>query len=116
MSNVKTTGAELKAFYQDSKFWPAGSVTEVWHEEVSLIINGKTDHSPDINAIDDAAAVEILNGGVISNDDSVDEDFDSYFMKWKAEQTHTNVVCNIPKEKLEAFQALVAEFGGTIQG
>lgn len=116
MSNVQTTGFELKAFYQDSKFWPEGGVTEVWHEEVSLIINGKTDHSPDIHNIEDSASVEILNGGVMSNDDTVSEDFDSYFLKWKEQQTNTNVICNIPKEKLEAFKALVAEFGGTIQG
>ena len=116
MSNVITTGAELKAFYRDSKFWPEGGVTEVWHEEVSLRINGKLNESPDIHGIDDAATVEIVNGGVISNDDSVDEHFDAYFRKWQKYQSHSENVCSIPKQRVEAVLEMVAKFGGTTKG
>lgn len=109
---VKTTGADLKAFYKDERYWIDHKGGALWHDDVLLKINGEDVSEPDINSIADDAVIEILSGMIMSKDDSFRESLDEYFTKWKFAQTHTGVVCGIPRDKLEEFKVLVAEMGG----
>lgn len=111
---VKTSGVELKAFYKDERYWIDHKGDALWHDDVLLKINGEDVSEPDINGIADDAVVEIHSGEVRSKGDSFRESLDEYFTKWKFAQTHTGVVCGIPKDKLEEFKVLVAKIGGTI--
>ena len=40
---VKTTGAEFKRFYADSKFWPEGA----WYEEEEILADGEEADIPE---------------------------------------------------------------------
>lgn len=108
---VKTTGAELKAFCQDERYWDDGKGCNLWPADVVLNIDGQEVSNPEINSIPDDAVVEILKGVVMSVD-SAGDNIDEYFTKWKFAQTHVGVVCGIPRDKLEEFKVLVADFGG----
>lgn len=109
---VKATGVDLKAFYGDETYWVDHQGGALWQDDVLLRINGVEVSNPDISSIADDATVEILSGEIMPKEDSARDSLDEYFTKWKFAQTHVGVVCGIPKDKLEEFKVLVADFGG----
>lgn len=118
---TKTTGAELRAFYNDEAYWsstPNASSEDVWHEEVVLKVNGI--EQPDDFSINedlkDVDRVVIVDGSVLSkSDDFKNCSFESFFKAWRKQQTTAHLAVSVPKEKLEAVRAAILAAGGSIK-
>lgn len=79
---TKTTGAELKQFYDDEAYWGEG--TE-WHEELALEVNGTISCTqPLICDLDDTDVITILHGLIRSEKaDGPSCTFEVYFNSWR---------------------------------
>ncbi|HCL4132348.1 TPA: hypothetical protein N2C61_003455 [Pseudomonas aeruginosa] len=118
---TKTTGAELKAFYNDDAYWQksaANSSDDIWHDEVVLEVNGV--EQPDDFSINedlkDEDQVKIVYGQVLSNrDDFADRSFESFFKAWRKQQNTIYLAVAVPKDKVEAVRAAILAAGGSIK-
>lgn len=117
---IKTTGAELKAFYNDEKYWgkTQDSSTDIWHEELVIEVNGV--EQPDGYSIDDNLKdedqVNILNGYVMSNQvEFAERSLESFFKAWRKIQNTAYLSVEVPKDKLEAVRAAILAAGGKLK-
>jgi len=119
---TKTTGAEFKRFYTDANYWPpeanhSSAQDNVWHEDATIVVNGKeTGPCDDLMNIPDSAEVR-LEGGIVlgsrwQNDD--EPSFETYFKRWRKEQTTKSFVVECDESKLEAVMAAVKAAGGKV--
>ncbi|UBB18312.1 hypothetical protein [Comamonas odontotermitis] len=113
---TKTTGAELKRFYNDPSFWLDG----VWHEDV-LILSKDGSQEDEISEIPDALAVSIAGGVVFYSGPGrapwPGEDgtsFEAYFRRWRKTQNTAYGTLECPKDKLDAVLAAIKEAGGKV--
>lgn len=113
---TKTSGIEFKRFYNDAKYWPPGA--DVWHEDVTYVINGKElSDDEDPTKVTDSDVV-VIHGGMVmksplykeGNEPSVE----SYFRRWKKEQTTTAFVVECDVAKIEVIKAAIKAAGGKI--
>ncbi len=116
---AKTTGAELKAFYNDPKAWSedAEGKSTYWCDDVTLLVNGeeKGDGFSIHDHLKDADQVKILSGWVFSNANPIDGvSFDSQFRKWRKQQNTGFLAVEFPKEKEEAIKAAILAAGGKV--
>lgn len=110
---TRTTGAELKAFYDDDSIWT--TCPDVWHEELALSVNGKQQDSFDIHRdLKDDDQVTILAGYISSDDNSVVMPFESLFKRWRKVQDTKFLSVSVPKDKLEAVKAAIKAAGGKV--
>lgn len=119
---TKTTGAELKRFYSDTKFWPeheADGENGPWHEDECIDVDGEV-YPPDadIMKIADDAMVRV-DGGVVSGarfKDGEGPSFEGYFKRWRKEQAKVTLVveCDVGKrdEVLVALKRLGVKLVG----
>lgn len=104
---MKTNGATWKA-YLDS--WPDCQ----WFDDSDETYDG---HEPsEINPDPDDAAVVAFTCGVVymTREDREGKSLVSHFNKWLKAQTHTNVMCQVPKDKLEQFESSLKGLGGKL--
>lgn len=113
---TKTTGAELKRFYNDPTFWIDG----VWHEDV-MILSKDGSQEEEISEIPDFMAVSIVGGTVLysgpghapwSGEDGTS--FEAYFRRWRKAQNTACGIFECPKDKLDAVLAAIKEAGGKV--
>lgn len=109
---TKTTGAELKCFYEDQKAWPDG-----WfHDDLTITVDGQTlDDDMDIAELPDGALV-VLDGGVVykGDYDRAGGSVESHFRKWRKSRATTVLVVVVRIEKFDAVKAAIASAGGKV--
>lgn len=108
---TKTTGAELKAFYNDAKFWPEGT----WHEDESIFVdNVSADCFTDLSKVADDAAI-ILADGFVTDEAGRDlGSFEGYFRKWRKLRATVSLVVETPRNNVENLRACIIAGGGKI--
>jgi hypothetical protein len=113
---VHTNGAEIKAFYADKAFWPDRVIdgNNIWHDELTLIVNDVEDFNPVIENLQDSDRVKITYGDVYSTKKPHFTSVETYFRRWKKTTTHTSVLVSVPNEHLEAVKAAILGAGGTL--
>lgn len=108
-----TNGKTYKQFYSDQDFW----IPEAWHEGELLLVDGQDWGDRDIESIPDDAIVSI-SGGIVSCEDpgwgKEGLSMDELFRVWRNDDTHKSVLVNIPRDRLEAFEAYVKSIGGQV--
>ena len=111
---VKATGAEVKSFYTDEKFWPKGVI----HEDEVITIDGiaADEGSVDLEQdLSDTCIVEITDGYVTN--ETYDKDlgsFEAYFKKWRKQQDTAFLSVSVPKDKLDAVLSAIKAAGGKV--
>jgi hypothetical protein len=99
---MKTTGLELKRFYNDEAFWPEGAWIDEWHIEV-----GGTEVDPDdIETIPDEAKASFQGIVFLEAHSNNWITLDTFFHRWKKQQTHTIALVELPKDQLEDLKQL----------
>lgn len=113
---MKAPGIEFKAFYNDPKYWPEKSDT--YHEDVVFTLNGDPmpeDFDPGKVADSDMVGFE---GGIIMNSPLYKEGegptIETYFRRWKREQTKTRIVIECDISKVAEIEKAVRAAGGKI--
>lgn len=101
---MKTNGATWKAYLAS---WPDGQ----WYDDHDESFDGKTpDGEPD-----DLAVVEVSCGVIYENDDDREgKDLIRHFRAWERSLTRANVVCEVPKDKLDELAAWLKGIGGKV--
>jgi len=113
--STKTTGAELKAFYIDTAFWPDGA----YHDDEEIIVDG-VNHTPfqDMLDIPDSSDVRISNGivlGLPGVDDDNAPSFEAYFKRWRKQQATSFIAVECNKDKFDAVVAAIIAAGGKVK-
>lgn len=117
---TKTTGAELKAFYNDDSYWQkdSGPVDDdIWHEDLVLKVNGVVQPSEFSISVDlkDEDQVIIVDGLIMSRQPEFkNRSFETFFKAWKKQQSIVYLAVTVPIEKMEAVRAAILAAGGTI--
>jgi hypothetical protein len=110
---TKTTGAELKKFYIDPIFWPAGA----YHEDVEITVNGVVMSDGGIAELADSAKITV-SGGVVFDLPGIDSEdapsFVSHFKSWRKLQHTAFMAVECPQEKLDAVIAAIVAAGGKV--
>lgn len=113
---TKTTGAELKRFYQDPAYWPQDG-GNTWHDDETITVNGDVfEGTADIGSIPDAAAVTVEGGLVFGPQWTRDNEpsFEAYFKRWRKLQKTKSFVVECDESQLEAVMAAVKAAGGKV--
>jgi|SRR5690554_2512159 hypothetical protein len=116
---TKTTGLELKTFYADEQYWNPvieGEQVELWHEELTLTVNGKKpDGEVAIESLADNDTVLLEYGSVLSaHPAGPTMSFETFFKTWRKKQDTAYLSITVPKGKLDAVKAAVKAAGGKI--
>lgn len=114
--STKTTGAELKRFYQDPTYWPQDN-GNTWHDDETITVNGEVlDSAADIDGIPDSAAVTLEGGIVFGPQWASDNEpsFESYFKKWRKLQKTKSFVVECDESIFEAVMVAVKAAGGKV--
>lgn len=106
--SIKTTGMELKAFWNDESVWPADSYVD----GVYLKVNGKDSDSEDIGVLNDSDQV-VLEDGYFCDANDEGENLLTVFKRWRKKQTTTYLSVSCPKNLEEAVRAAIKAAGGT---
>jgi hypothetical protein len=111
---LKTTSKELTAFLADKTFWPDQRDHNVFHEEVTLKVNGVEKEWDALPELTDNDSVTITGGYVQSiGPVEVDCAFEVYLKKWRKLQNTVYLSVSVPAEKLEAVKAAIKAAGGS---
>jgi hypothetical protein len=111
---IKTTGAEFKRFYADTKYWPTD--INIWHEDEVVTVDGREKGpSDDLADIPDSADVRIEGGIVFGPQWKENEpSFETYFKRWRKEQTTKSFLVECDEDKLEAVMAAIKAAGAKV--
>jgi hypothetical protein len=104
---IKCTGAELKAFMEDS-IWPEDSICE----DMEFIVAGTS--IDDYEEIPDDAKVGLWGSNVTTSDYGKITTLSKLFRKWKESKTHNFVTIKYPKEHEKALREMLPMFQATI--
>ena len=110
---IKTTGAEFKRFYSDKEWWPKGR----WHEGEDVKINGEDVDSTeaDLGSVVDTDRLSISGGFVYDDNNDTDcGSLESYFRKWRKQQTNIFLSVECPKDRVDAVKAAITAAGGKV--
>lgn len=109
---TKTSGAEFKRFYADTKYWPDNGA--VWHEDEEVFVNGQRveEYSLDVSNIADSDRITIAYGVVFGVSEGDDISFETYFKRWRKEQTTVTLVVECDRAKADAVKAAIKAAGG----
>lgn len=110
---IKLTGAEWNRFYNDTTAWPDGW----YHEDAVVSVDGVLDEYGDLDlstVADDAEVV--VSGGIIYKGDysSPGNSVEGHLRKWRKAQTMTNIIVEVPKDRLEAVKEMLASLGAKV--
>lgn len=111
---IKTTGAEWKAFNADNVYW-----AEFCVEEEVVAVNGfEVDpYSFEADTLADADKVTVDGGLVSDQADGSDKEYslDTFFRRWRKQQTTEFLSVEVPKEKAQAVKAAIVAAGGKVK-
>jgi hypothetical protein len=111
---IKTTGAEIKAFWNDQTYWGECAV-----EEEVVTVNGKEIAEGEFDTRDllDNDRVTIDGGFVWDQRDEFEFDCDlsTFFRRWRKQQTTAFLAVEVPKEKADAVRAAIVAAGGKVK-
>lgn len=111
--NVKTTGAELKAFIDDDAFWDQGG--GAWHEDTIYRVNGGNAYNDlDVDLLDDDDVVIIEGGHVFFEESEEALALTTFFRRWRRQQNTAHLAVSIDKERLEDLKEAIKAVGGRI--
>lgn len=112
---TKTSGAEIKRFYNDPEFWPEDD-GDTYHDDEEIAVDGKPmDAGHGIEDIPDSAVVTIAGGMVFSKKWDGDEpSFETYFKRWKKKQATVSVIVECDVSKRDAVIAAIKAAGGKV--
>ncbi|HGK7311135.1 hypothetical protein [Aeromonas caviae] len=109
---TKTTGLEFKRFMADKVLWPG----DIWHEDAAISVDGV--HMPDgvdVENLSDSAVVRIDGGAVFGPQwDENEPSLETYFKRWRKQQTTTVFVVECDSSKLEDVKAAIKAAGGRV--
>lgn len=108
---VKTTGAELMRFYNDDTFWPK----DAYHEDAIITVNGV--EQPDgVGEVKDTDEITIAGGYVMDlNDGKREPSLESFFKRWKKQQSIGTFLVECELENIEAVKAAVRAAGARVK-
>ncbi|WP_330544667.1 hypothetical protein V0242_25350 (plasmid) [Aeromonas hydrophila] len=109
---TKTTGLEFKRFMEDKVLWPG----DIWHEDAAISVDDV--HMPggvDVENLSDSAVIRI-DGGVVFGPqwDENEPSLETYFKRWRKQQTTTVFVVECDSSKLEDVKAAIKAAGGRV--
>lgn len=106
---MKTTGAELKAFWKDESVWPGDSYVD----GVYLKINGADGSSEDVEGMKDDDKIDLVDGYFCDQSDE-GESLLTVFRRWRKKQATEMLLVEIPKGKLEELKTALKAIGGKV--
>lgn len=108
----KMTGKEWKDFYGDPNYWKEG----IWFDGEYITIDGEPIEDDEaLDQVKDDSIVRILSGVVFLNDeDTVGVSLETYYARWKKEQTTVTLVVRVNKTRLPHLEQLIKDNGGKI--
>lgn len=110
ITEVKTNGKTLKAFYVDDAYWGDRS-----QDEAIFVVNGKTHNEGlEVEKLNDKDEVVIQYGYVIDPVTDDHEDILVFFSRWLKQATTTSWLINVPYGQEEAVKAALESLGCTI--
>jgi len=109
---ARTTGFELKEFYEDPIFWKAG----IYHGKEKITVNGiLLQPGSEIEDIPDDAIVTVKSGFVTTYDCDDIDSFESYFKKWRKSKKFDILMVTCDKEKTDQVRVAIIAAGGKIK-
>jgi len=110
MAIIKTTGAELKKFWDcdDPTVWPNGSQVDGMYWE----LNGVEQSDVDIHELKDTDIVKFE--GVMLYDDERYSDLAGVMRKWRKAQNEVTLIVQLPTEQQAAFEEFLKGLKGRI--
>lgn len=110
---IKTNGAEWKAFIADNTYW-----AEFCVEDDVISVNGAhvDEYSFDLNTLADADKVTVDGGWVTDQAANSNKEYslDTFFRRWRKQQTTEFLSVEVPKEKAQAVKAAIVAAGGKV--
>lgn len=109
---IKTTGAEWNKFYSDPKYWG----NDTWHDDTVITVEGVV--VEEYEKLENTAKVTIEGGYVVIDGNGPDEkspSMETYFRRWKTEQTTIFLSVECPREKYEEVTTAIKSSGGKIK-
>ena len=110
---IKMSGAEWNKFYKDQEIWGNGQ----WHDDTVITVDGV--QVEEYEELPDAANVTISGGVVILSGIDPDENspsMETYFRRWKKNQTTIFLTVECPREKYESVTTAIKFAGGKCKG
>lgn len=111
---IKTTGAEWKAFNEDSSYW-----AEFCVEDEIVTVNGSRvdEHSSYVETLADADKMTVDGGWVADQADGSDNEYslETFFRRWRKQQTTEYLSVEVPKEKADAVRTAIRAAGGKVK-
>ena len=114
---MKCTGQEFKAFENDATYWHPGNAEResTYMDDVVLEINGEEVEDFDAQQFKDTDIIKIVAGGVLyCTKGPEDQALDSYFRRWKKEQTSMTFIVECDKSKYDDVVAAIKAAGGRV--
>lgn len=112
---TKTTGAELKKFYNDSTFWPTPG--GAWHEDETIEVDGVPLDEADIDSIPDTVVVKVTGGIVLGLGPEPGGDepsFEAYFKRWRRQQNTVTFLVSCDKAFAAGIKEGIKIMGGRV--
>lgn len=108
MGRVNTSGAEIKAFWDDESVW--GKDVEIEVQELVSEVNGKRDEDMDVSALADEDQVTIITSSVYFINDDRHTTIEAMMKKWRSRQRirHLSVTVDMDElhDLLDAIKAI----------
>jgi hypothetical protein len=111
---IKTTGAEWKAFMNDSAHWGECCV-----EEEIITVNGREvdPYSFDVETVADTDNITV-DGGYVTDqakDATGEWTLPLFFNKWRKAQSTAYLAVEVPKDKADAVREAIKTAGGKVK-
>lgn len=111
---TKTTGADLKRFWNDKASWPEG----MYWDDGAILVNGSDSDNIDLSTVDNEAEISIHDGIVLHESDTdwnkTAPTLEAHFLNWQKKQTTRILLVEVPIERLEAVKTAMTAAGGQI--
>lgn len=111
---IKTTGAEWKAFNNDNAYW-----AEFYMEDEEIAVNGDPvdPYTFEADSLADTDKVTINGGWVADQANGSDKAYnlDTFFSRWRKQQTTEYLSVEVPKEKADAVREAIKAAGGKVK-
>jgi len=113
---VQCTGAEIRAFFLDQKFWCDEEGDEfTYYDDAEITVDGQPDDDLDHEKVPDGAIVRVDGGSVSGRVVGPERPtLAAYLRRWLKDQNTTRVVFEISKDKLDALLAAAKGVGAKV--
>ena len=107
---IKLTGAQLKAFLNDTEFWPEGR----WMDDDVVERNGEVEEDFDWLSAADTDSIKLIDGVVFEDNGDEVGGLVPLARRWLKAQTSTCFLVTVDKTKEEEIKALIRKAGGKV--